>query len=426
MKYACIVLLLSILMGCSALKPVYEFYAHRHAVPMFGKVYQEIDSKAPNQHAIFNQNYESASSEALKKIELHRKSLFSPGISAAVAIDGQLVWAGSAGWANLERQKAMTPDTQFRIGSTSKSLTAALLAKMVESNKLDLDAPISNYSIGRMNPDWLSITPRQLASHTSGIPHYDNNTDWSGIIKIMRLDSHYDDVVESIALFDSSDALFSPGESFEYSSLGTVLLSAVMQQAYQQNFHTLMKEHIFTPLNMHSTMAEPEVNRREELSPNLARFYWHPQYHKALVAPWRDVNLSHRLAGGGFISTPSDLVKLGLGFNSPEFISSKIREEFWTPQTLHNGQVNEQNYGLGWRVSTSDFGEEIGELFHANHGGVSKGAQSWLMVIPEFNMSVAVNINSKTEKFWDFASISYELVKIFIQARQLYKNGENT
>lgn len=88
--------------------------------------------------------------------------------------------------------------------------------------------------------------------------------------------------------------------------------------------------------------------------------------------------------------------------------------------------MNEQNYGLGWRVSTLDFGEEIGELFHANHGDVSKGAQSWLMVIPEFNMLVAVNINSKTEKFWDFASISYELVKIFIQARQIYKKGENT
>ncbi|MEQ9022818.1 MAG: hypothetical protein RLN82_08680, partial [Pseudomonadales bacterium] len=53
-------------------------------------------------------------------------------------------------------------------------------------------------------------------------------------------------------------------------------------------------------------------------------------------------------------------------------------------------------------------------LMNANHGGVSRGSQSWLMVIPELNMSVVVMINAKTEEFWDFGEVSFELVEAFL------------
>jgi len=51
---------------------------------------------------------------------------------------------------------------------------------------------------------------------------------------------------------------------------------------------------------------------------------------------------------------------------------------------------------------------------HANHGGVSRGSQSWMMVIPELKMSVAVMINANTEAFWEFGSVSYDLVEAFL------------
>lgn len=420
-KVLAVAFLFVLVSGCSSISSVYEFYAHRHSLPMLGKNYTVIPDNAPQFQRLELQSYSQVAKTALTTLENHRKSIHSPGISAAIAIDGELVWAGATGWADIEQNRPMSSNSQFRIGSTSKALNASLLARMVDDEKIYLDAPISEYSIGQLNPAWQDITPRHLASHTSGIPHYEDNSDWQGMLETISLDKHYDNVADSVSLFDDSNHLFAPGVNFKYSSLGTVLLSAVMQQAAQISYQQSMQEEVIVPLNLHSTLPEPPVSLRKTHAPNLVTHYWQPNYNEDLVAKWREVDLSHRLAGGGFISTSVDLVKLGIGFNSSSFIGPQTREQFWTPQTMKNGEVNHQNYALGWRVRESDFGEQIGKLFHANHGGISQGAQSWLMVIPKYNMAVAVNINAKTENFWDFAKVSYDLVKLFLEHRGTLK-----
>lgn len=58
----------------------------------------------------------------------------------------------------------------------------------------------------------------------------------------------------------------------------------------------------------------------------------------------------------------------------------------------------------------------MGMVRHANHGGVARGGQSWLMVMPDYDMSIAVNINRKTDVFWDFGRISEQLASEFIRA----------
>ena len=61
----------------------------------------------------------------------------------------------------------------------------------------------------------------------------------------------------------------------------------------------------------------------------------------------------------------------------------------------------------------------------ANHGGVSRGSQSWLMVVPDYQMVVALNINTNTNVFWDFGRISTSLVQNFIEAYQQQKTGNS-
>lgn len=422
MKYWLLAILLLLTVVLRALWPIYEFYAHKHAVPRLGADYVALPNSdtdpAPQNQKLYVSAYQGVTDDVVHTLEQHRQSIRSPGISAAVAIDGELVWAGTSGWANIKANKPLTVLSQFRIGSTSKALNATLLATMVDAKKLSLDTPLSTYQVGQLNDSWKTITPRQLASHMSGVPHYKDNGDRRGLLRMITLDSHYEDVTDSVALFDDSDLLFAPGESFEYSSLGTVLLSAVMQEAAGEPYQQAMQNQVLIHLDMQHTRPEPDIASRDSETPNLATFYWHSDDNSLEVAPWRDVDLSHRLAGGGYISTSSDLVKLGLGFNAPNFISPETRDAFWTPQTLNNGETNHQKYAIGWRVGESDFGEDIGTLFQANHGGVSRGAQSWLMVIPEYNMAVAVNINAKTDHFWDFGEVSYELVKLFLTHRK--------
>jgi len=392
--------------------PYYGFFAYKGKVPILTFDYVDIPSESPTSSYSHKPHYHSISKWLEGLLREHKQAINAPGISAAVAIDGEVVWTGTSGWADIETRNPVSKNTQFRIGSTSKVLTSAGLARLVDKRVIDLNLPISNYAPELPNTEWQEITVRQLASHTAGIPHYKENSDFWGMLKTLALTTHYDDVNDAVAIFDDSDLLFPPGTRFSYSSLGTVLLSKVMQDAAKQPYQTIMRDMVFEPLGLHNTMPEP----KDKSNSNLATFYWNNQGAQSEVTPWRDVDLSHRLAGGGFISTSSELVKIGSSFLNSAFISRDTRELFWTPQYLPDGSEPPFGYSVGWRVIEKNLGEGIGQVKIVNHGGVSRGAQCWLMVLPEYNMSVAVNINSNTEVFWDFGRISLDIAKAFILA----------
>lgn len=394
--------------------PVYEFYAYRGKAA-FLPFYQfiAIPNDSPTQQQLYKNEYTATGNKAITLLTQHKTDINAPAISAAVAIDGELIWAGVSGWSDIDAKTPVTTNTQFRIGSTAKALTGTALARMVDTKLIDLDRPISQYMDPLPNNDWRNITTRQLVSHTAGIPHYNENSDYLGLYKTLALTTHYENVEDALTIFDDSDLLFTPGTKFSYSTLGTVLLSAVMKNAVDTPYLEIMQKQVFQPIKMSHTMAEYQAAD----SANLASFYWNDKGKSSQVRKWRNVDLSHRLAGGGFVSTSTDLVKMGMAFMQDDFISPPTRAKFWTPQQLPDGSLTPDGYALGWRVLNKKLDDEIGEITIANHGGVSRGAQSWLMVLPENNMAIAVNINANTDVFWDFGKVSMQLAKIFIQAR---------
>lgn len=385
--------------------PMYQFLAYEGKVPMWFPTDIDAPARYP-QTTTFSAHPRSNS--ALELLAEHREKIHAPSISAAVAIDGKIVWAGAVGWANIEKHIPATTDTQFRIGSTSKAVTATLLAKLFQGGKIELDKPISNYDSNLPNPQWGNITPRQLASHSSGMPDYlDNYGDLWGMHYLFKLDKRYTSVRESLEVFDDNDLLFTPGSQFHYTSFNTVLQSVVLEAVAGEPFLRAIRNNIFTPLGMNATGAEYELSQ-----PNsLATFYWNKDGKYPAFRVWQRVDLSHRLAGGGFISTPSDMVKLGSAWLDEKFITPETRQQFWQPQTLVDGSINPQNYALGWRWA--NYEDEAGLVHNANHGGVSRGSQSWLMVIPERKMAVALMINSNVEEFWDFGQVSMPLARLF-------------
>ena len=87
------------------------------------------------------------------------------------------------------------------------------------------------------------------------------------------------------------------------------------------------------------------------------------------------------------------------------------------PQALSDGTINEQSYALGWRSQKkrSDwFGDD---LWIVHHGGISKGSMSWLVVYPEIDIVIALNINARVEEFSDFSKASAQLAEIFYAAK---------
>lgn len=389
------------------LTPIYIFLAYESVLPMWWS--KDIPPPAhTSQTSPFSAHPKSAA--ALELLSQHKNKIHAPAMSAAVAIDGKIVWAGAVGWANIEKQIPATVNTQFRIGSSSKPVTATLLAKMVQGGKIELDKPISHYYPHLPNPEWGKITPRQLASHTSGLPDYiDNYGDLWGWHYLFKLNKRYTSVSESLEVFDDTSLLSEPGSQFHYASFNTVLQSAVLETVADESFLKAVRKEVFNPLGMNATGAEYELPEQN----SLAGFYWNHDGQHPAFRVWQKVDLSHRLAGGGFISTPSDMVKLGSAWLDDSFISPETRKLFWQPQTLADGTINEENYALGWRWA--NYEDENGKVTNANHGGVSRGSQSWFMVIPDKNMVVSVMINSNVEEFWDFGQVSMPLARLFMQ-----------
>ena len=375
--------------------PAYGFLAEDRAFMRKPWAWREVPDATRCQSSRVQAIWQAAADQACALLLARQALLHAPSLSAAIAIDGKLVWSAAVGWADLGKEVPATPHTLYRIGSTSKPVTGTLLARLVDQGLVSLDQPIGHYGCELPNPDWSLLTLRQLASHMAGLPSYENNRDIIGLYQSMALRRHHEDVRQGLALFDGSPQRYPPGSEFAYSSFDTLLIASVLQCAGQRPFETLIHEQVLDPLELHSPVPD-------RVSTERARFY---QLDGDRAQPWRNVDLSNKLPGGGFMARPQDLVMLGSAWLDPAFIHSGTREQFWTPQTLSSGEINPQSYALTWRWNA--------EQQYAHHGGVSKGAMAWLAVYPEKSLVIALTINTTLPDFADFSSVQGELVRLF-------------
>lgn len=371
-----------------------------------------VPEDAPYAERLLDPRYAAAAAEAGEHLRRLRAAWGAPSLTAAISIDGRLVWAGAVGWADLENGVAATPDTRYRLGSTSKAVTATVLARLVQGGTIDVDAPVATWVPDLPNPAWAPLTPRQLASHTSGIVDYDANRDLWGLAVSVREHRQFAATREALEVFDDNRLRFEPGTGFLYSSFNTTLLAVVLEGASGRPYADLLAETVALPLGL--ATVGPDYPDRPV--PGRATFY---AGDRGRVKPWRPVNHSYKYAGGGLVGSSVDLVRLGAAWFDPAFLDPAVVETFWTPQRLADGSANPQAYGLGWRVPTVQGLLGPGRpVFNANHGGVSKGAYSWLNVYPEFRIAVALNMNMRLEEFPPFFEAEYVLTRVFLTRRQ--------
>lgn len=373
-----------------------------------------LPAAVPQQSHVYQADFQQAAEQAMQKLTQAQQQQQFPAITAAVAWQGKLIWAGAAGYADLAEKTAVTTQSRFRIGSTSKAVTATALARAVAAGEIELDSPISRYMPDLPNPAWHSFTLRQLMSHTAGLPGYSENTDRVGAIQSLLKQRNFTDVKQALNVFDESELLFSPGSGFHYSSFDVNLASAVLQNAVQQPFLQYLQQAVAEPLQLASLSAD---YADQPLADRVTFYFTRDGYAKT---HW-PVNLSQKWAGGGLIASSVDLVKLGSAWFDTNFIPAAIQQQFWTPQKLNNGEVNEQFYALGWRHFSQShlFCDRANPLSRTvsfvHHGGVSDGAQSWLVLYPELQLVVAMNINTVKDSYCDFAGQAAEITKPFLQ-----------
>src|SRR6266704_6584068 len=231
-----------------------------------------------------------------------RLSSHIPGVQVAVAVNGTLVWSEGFGYADAKRRRPVTRETQFRIGSVSKPLTATAVGLLYEQGKLDLDAPVQRY-VPWFPDKGYPITTRQLAGHLAGIRHYRDRE--------FFLNRHFATVRDGLTIFQDDSLLFPPGTRFSYSSYAWNLVSAVVEGASGEDFLRYMAAHVFRPLGL--TRTAPD--RADSLIPGRTPFYDRDSFGGYRAAP--AVDNSYKWAGGGFVSTAEDLVKFGSALLEP-------------------------------------------------------------------------------------------------------------
>ncbi|MEJ2542420.1 MAG: serine hydrolase, partial [Gemmatimonadota bacterium] len=201
--------------------------------------------------------------------------------------------------------------------------------------------------------------------------------------------THYDDVLDALEIFSGDSLLHEPGTRYLYSSYGWTLISAVIQGIVGEPFLDYMRQEVFDPLAMNETVAE----HVDSLIYHRARFYLRGDDGRLVNAPY--VDISNKWAGGGFLSTASDLVRFGSAHIAGTFLDPTTTRLFWTSQRTRDGE--ETGYGIGWFVS-----ERAGRRVVYHTGGATGGSDV-LVLLPDEGMVVAILTNLSSERPTDAA-----------------------
>ncbi len=310
-----------------------------------------------------------AEARALVRADLSARGY--PGIAIAVSVDGETVWSEGFGYTNLEHRVPMWPTVKFRVGSISKSLTAAAVASLIEDGRLDPDAPIQRY-VPSFPEKEHPITTRQLGGHLAGIRHYRGDENF--------IRDPYPTVLDGLSIFADDPLLHEPGTAFAYTSFGFNLLSAVVEGAAGRPFLDYMREAVFRPLGMRDTVADFVT----PLIPGRTSYYVRDAAGEVVNAPW--VNNSYKWAGGGFLSTTEDVLAFANAHLDDGFLSEASRKLLFTEQRTLDGEG--VGYGLGWFIRTREDGRRL-----LSHSGGSVGGTSLMVMEPESGVVVVGLIN---------------------------------
>ena len=302
-----------------------------------------------------------------------------PGLSVAVARDGEIVWTEGFGWADLEGRMPVTPRTQFRLGSVSKTLTAAAVALLHERGRIDLDAPVQTY-VPAYPQKPFTVTTRQLMGDIAGVHRIrgDNNDNPPGG-QCASLD-------EALATFADEPLLFEPGTRYRFSTYGWILLSAVVEAAAREPLPMFMTREILEPLGMESTVLEDGADL-----PNITSFYI-PRASMRTKLGARKASRPHNscLAGAGaFFSTPSDLVRFGSAMLKPGLLKADSIALLQTPLRLESGAST--NFALGWKVERVQLAGAPARM--VAHRATPNGSTVALLTFPDHGVVVAAASN---------------------------------
>jgi CubicO group peptidase (beta-lactamase class C family) len=291
-----------------------------------------------------------------------------PGLALAILRHGQLVRVQSYGFANLELQVPVHPDTLFQSGAVGKQFTAAAVMLLVEDGKLGLDESIRKY-LPDAPRSWAPITIRQLLNHTSGLP-----TNPNGDIRREYTD---DEMLQGLY---QRELLFTPGTRWNYSNSGYVTLGIVIKKITGEPYGDLLAKRLFAPLGMQTAR---QIDDRAIVLNRAAGY----QLRNGALRNQEWVSYTaNSTADGSLYLSALDYARWEAGVFGRKVLKPESWAEMAQPARLANGATHPYNFG--WFLEHSA-GQEIWR-----HSGGWQGFQAFIIRYRGDELTIVVLANS--------------------------------
>lgn len=282
-----------------------------------------------------------------------------------VAQNGKVLIDKGYGSANLEWDIPDSPSTKFRLGSITKQFTAASILLLEERGKLKTDDLVKQYM-----PDapaaWDKITIFNLLTHTSGIPSFTSFPDYRSTEAAATTPE------KLVGRFRDKPLNFQPGEKWEYSNSGYVLLGYLLEKISGQTYKDFIQDNIFKPLGMNDSGYDSNA----AIIPHRASGYT-PTPTGIVNAGYIDMTIP--FSAGALYSTTEDLLRWEQGLFGGKVISPASLTKMTTPF--------KSDYAFGLGVRTLNGHKLI------DHGGGIEGFNTQMSYYPDDKLTVIVLSN---------------------------------
>jgi len=280
--------------------------------------------------------------------QAYRQQFSAPGLSVAIARHGRIAYAEAFGQIGHGFDAPLTTENLFRIASVSKPITSTAIFLLVEQGKLRLDDTVignngllgTQYGTRPYGPGIERITIDHLLTHTSG--GWDPGHDPMFAYPELSQADLISWALDTIPLQNS------PGAKFAYSNFGYCLLGRIIEKVSGQSYRDFVKQNVLQPSG--ATDMSIAGNSIAERAPSEVFYYGQTlvpgeQHYDDPYA----LNVQRMDSHGGWIASPSDLVRFSLHLDGPEASGKILRAETVALMTTRSPVA--PNYARGWAVN---------------------------------------------------------------------------
>lgn len=304
-----------------------------------------------------------------RKIENYIKNDDYQG-TVLVAKDGKILFKKAYGYADREEKINNTTETQFLIGSLTKSFVAVSVLQLVEDGLLDLNEPIRTYIPELKDDLGKNLTLHILLKHQSGlVPHLER------IIDFEDKDVSSQEIIDII---NTSSLSFTPTSEYQYSNLNYTLSAIAIEKVTGKSYAQVLQERTFKPLEMNHSGVERKHNKPKNRAKG---------YRKTTFGIKNEENIvSYALGTGDIFSTVEDLYKWDQALYGNTLLSEKSKFLLFDGENTEFG-----NYGYGFRITEYQRKKNYlknGTLMR--HGGTMDGFMSNLHRYSDDKLTVII------------------------------------